>query len=89
MKLLLRLLFLLFIAFLISDVLGSLPRRYVPPPLRAAGDAPGTRTVLVRPGDTLFSIARRHGVTLAALRAANGLKSDAIQIGQRLRLPGK
>lgn len=46
----------------------------------------GTHTV--QRGDTLFSIARRHGTTVASLRATNGLRSNTIYVGQRLTLPG-
>ncbi len=41
----------------------------------------------VRRGDTLFSIARRHNTSVAALRAANSLVSDIIYVGQTLTLP--
>lgn len=43
---------------------------------------------LVRPGETLSHIARYYGVTIHALKAANGL-SDAnyIYVGQRLYIP--
>ncbi len=36
----------------------------------------------VRPGDTLYHVARRHGVTVPKLLAANGLRSTALQPGQ-------
>jgi membrane-bound lytic murein transglycosylase D len=49
--------------------------------------APGGATVVVRAGDTLGEIARRHGVTVSALQRANGLSSTRIRSGQRLRLP--
>lgn len=43
----------------------------------------------VASGETLATIARRHGVTRAALASANGLPVDAsLRIGQTLRLPG-
>jgi membrane-bound lytic murein transglycosylase D len=43
----------------------------------------------VRPGDTLGSIASRHGVSLATLLKANGLRASAvIRPGQCLALPG-
>jgi LysM repeat protein len=42
----------------------------------------------VRRGDTLWSIATRHGTTIAALRQANGLGSNLIYTGQRLVIPG-
>ena len=41
----------------------------------------------VRAGDSLSGIARRHGTSVQALRAANGLRHDVITIGQRLRIP--
>lgn len=43
---------------------------------------------IVRPRDTLSEIAERHGVTVAQLRALNGIKTDHIRPGQRLRLRG-
>lgn len=42
---------------------------------------------IVRPGNTLFSIARWNGTTVAALMAANGLHSTTIYSGQRLTIP--
>lgn len=43
---------------------------------------------IVKAGNTLFSIARAHGTTVSALRAANGLNTDTIYVGQRLTIPG-
>jgi LysM repeat protein len=43
----------------------------------------------VRPHDTLAKIARRHHTTVAKLKAANGLNSDRLRIGQKLTLPGE
>ena len=45
------------------------------------------KTYKVQPGDTLSSIARDHGVTIEALRAANGMNSDTIQAGRELKIP--
>ena len=42
---------------------------------------------VVRRGDTLSAIAARTGVPIARLRAANGLRSDLIKVGQKLQLP--
>jgi len=42
---------------------------------------------VVKAGDNLFRIALRHNVTLAALKAANGLYSDIVYVGQRLTIP--
>ncbi|MBA2450583.1 MAG: LysM peptidoglycan-binding domain-containing protein [Chloroflexi bacterium] len=39
----------------------------------------------VAPGDTLASIARRHGTTIEALAAINNLENrNALSVGQRL-----
>ncbi|MCR4401048.1 MAG: peptidoglycan endopeptidase, partial [Syntrophomonadaceae bacterium] len=38
-------------------------------------------------GESLWAIARRCNTTVAALKAANGLTSDALQIGDRLKVP--
>ena len=46
---------------------------------------PTTHTV--SQGETLFSIAQRYGVTVAALRTANTLTSDTIHPGQQLLIP--
>jgi N-acetylmuramoyl-L-alanine amidase len=45
------------------------------------------RQHVVSRGETLSLIANRHGVTLASLRAANGLRGDVVRIGARLRIP--
>ena len=45
-------------------------------------------TVIVSEGDTLYSLARRHGTTVEALQAVNALgASDRIEFGQTLYLP--
>ena len=41
----------------------------------------------VKKGDTLFSIARKSGSSVAKIKAANGLKSDIIRDGQSLKIP--
>ncbi len=42
---------------------------------------------VVRPGDTLFRIAVRYGVSVSRLMAANGLRSTLIVPGQNLAIP--
>lgn len=49
----------------------------------------GTSTdYVVRRGDTLSKIADRTGVSIAQLRAANGMSGDLLQVGQELQIPG-
>lgn len=43
-------------------------------------------TYVVRRGDTLGAIARRHGTTVAQLKRRNNLRSDVVRVGQRLRV---
>lgn len=47
------------------------------------------RSYRVQRGDSLYTIARRFGTTVEALKAANGLRSDLIHPGQNLRIPGR
>lgn len=48
----------------------------------------GKRTHVVQSGDTLASIARRYGVTLAQLQAANKISDpDRIYVGQVITIP--
>jgi len=55
------------------------------PPTPAAAE---WKTVKVKKGQTLSGIAAAHGVTVEALREANGLKKkEALQAGQRLKIP--
>jgi len=53
----------------------------------AAVSGPSTAYV-VKAGDSLSLIAHKHGVKTAALREANGLKSDKLSVGQKLKVPG-
>ncbi|MHA0044081.1 LysM peptidoglycan-binding domain-containing M23 family metallopeptidase [Deinococcus sp. PEB2-63] len=43
----------------------------------------------VKPGDTLFSLARASGTTVADLMRLNDLSSTTLEVGQTLRLPGE
>ncbi len=49
---------------------------------------PNVRTHKVKKGDTLFSVARKYGTSVSALRALNNLKSSSLKIGNNLRIPG-
>jgi LysM repeat protein len=53
----------------------------------AAAQEEGANVYVVKRGDTLTRIAKAHGTTAAALRAANNLQTDRILVGQRLQMP--
>jgi LysM repeat protein len=48
----------------------------------------GRRTHRVEAGETLWAIARRYGVSMDAIRAANDLEGDTVRLGQTLVIPG-
>ena len=81
---------------------GSLPQAQPSPAARkasaimtpaaavpAGASSATTGKIQVLTGDTLFGLARRHGVTVAALKAANGLQSDTLVNGQTLVVPAR
>jgi murein DD-endopeptidase MepM/ murein hydrolase activator NlpD len=63
-------------------LLGLLACEPSPPP-------PPPVTYTVVKGDSLSKIARAHGVTVDALRQANGISGDLIDIGQVLVIPAE
>ena len=74
----------------------NIPAAAAPTAPAVAGAAPvesasasGDQTYTVKSGDSLTKIAKQHGTSIKALRAANGLKTDSIKVGQKLKLPAK
>lgn len=53
---------------------------------RAIKEANAETIYRVKSGDTLGKIARKYGVTVRQIKTWNGLKSDMIRIGQRLKI---
>lgn len=53
----------------------------------AANSEAETITYRVRPGDTLWDIARAHDTTVRAIRVANGLSSSVIRPGDEIVIP--
>lgn len=49
----------------------------------------GPSTYKIKSGDTLSSIAKRHGVTIDEIKRANGMTSDRLRAGQTLKIPAK
>jgi LysM repeat protein len=68
--------------------------RPMAPSVRPTSAAPGgnysgpTFYYVVRPGDTLSGLAARFRTSVSDIRSANGLVSDWLYVGQRLRIPG-
>jgi len=74
------------------DIVAQLPER-LPPAGRATAparaSATSARSHTVKPGDTLWGVARRYGVTVPALAAENGMTSQSqLVAGSRLKIPG-
>jgi membrane-bound lytic murein transglycosylase D len=53
----------------------------------ASNGTSGTSTYRVKPGDTLYRIARQFDTSVASLKKMNRLSSDALDIGDRLTVP--
>jgi LysM repeat protein len=53
----------------------------------ASPDAAALQVHVVKRGENLTRIAKRYGVSIADLRAANNLKTDRINAGQKLGIP--
>ncbi len=66
------------------------PKKAPAPPATPPSAAPPSTASehKVASGDTLSKISRKYGVSVAALKSANGLKSDVISPGQRIKIPG-
>ncbi len=53
-------------------------------------DVQRVTTYTIAPRDSLWTIARKHGITVAELSAANNLKSDSVlPVGKKLVIPAK
>lgn len=52
-------------------------------------ETPKATTHTVVSGESLTKIAAKYGVTIAAIKTANGLKNDNIRAGQKLTIPAK
>lgn len=66
------------------------PTRPGTPAAAEAVATPPPATYTVVKGDNLWSIAKKHGITVKQLTAVNNLRSDStLKLGQTLVLPGK
>jgi len=56
---------------------------------RNTGSQAAPETYVVKSGDTLFSVSKKFGVSVADLKAANGIgRSNSIARGRKLNIPG-
>ena len=68
-------------------LLGAMVGLLVASPVAAAPPAQTQTIHVVQPGENLFRISLRYGVTVSALKAANGLPNDLVYVGQQLVIP--
>jgi LysM repeat protein len=61
----------------------------IPAALGATTASSSASTYQVRNGDSLWSIAKRHGISVDRLRAANNIRGDVVRVGQRLVIPSR
>ena len=56
--------------------------------VEAATATPGsTKTYVVKNGDTLYGIASVYGTTVQVIKNLNGLTSNSLKVGQKLKIP--
>jgi len=55
----------------------------------STGSSTGEETYTAKSGDTLTKIAKAHGTTVKAIKAASNLTTDHIKVGQKLTIPAK
>ncbi|HET6836480.1 MAG TPA: LysM domain-containing protein, partial [Gemmatimonadales bacterium] len=64
------------------------PDTPIPPPVKAMPDSNATRTHVVQRGETLQGLAKRYGVSVQALREANGMtQRTTLKAGRGLKIP--
>lgn len=70
---------------------ASTPSRARPSARERSASRPsaGRSSYRVRRGDSLWTIARRHGISVERLKAANGLRTSKVRPGQRLVIPAR
>ncbi|MHA1559295.1 MAG: LysM peptidoglycan-binding domain-containing protein, partial [Alphaproteobacteria bacterium] len=67
---------------------GATPNPQQPTVVAATTATAQNITITAQPGDTLYSLSRTYGVSVAAIAAANGLtQTSTLNIGQRLVIP--
>ena len=70
-----------------TETAGAAPARAVAEQSAGSSSAASHVSYRVRSGDSLWSISRAYGITVAQLKAANNLTGSRIYAGQRLEVP--
>lgn len=71
------------------DKLAATPPPVVTVPTPVSTAADDYDIYEVQKGATLYVIAQAYGVTVSDIKKANNLKSDVLQVGQKLKIPKK
>jgi LysM repeat protein len=64
------------------DAAASTPAQAVPRPA-----ANSSKTHVVGRGDSLWKISKKYGVSIDAIKQANGMKNDTAVLGAKLKIP--
>lgn len=64
------------------------PATTAPPP-QLTVDADGSKHYVVASGDSLWKIAKAYSVSIDAIKSANALENDIVQVGQKLEIPAE
>src|SRR4029078_5457956 len=70
-----------------ASAVASVSEGAAPSPTPVQTPAPTPRTYIVQQGDSLNEIATQFGTTAQAIRNANGITGDPINVGQVLIIP--
>ncbi len=81
----------------VARAMASTPKAQAPKPKAeskpaksgASKASAAARNHTVQKGDNLYRLSKQYGVTVAEIRAANGMKNDNLQIGQKIKIPAK
>ncbi|XP_068665623.1 uncharacterized protein [Aristolochia californica] len=59
----------------------------MPIPLEKTRSPAAPQTIKIEKGDTLWGLSRKYGVSIDAIKEANGLTGDTIYAGKKLVIP--
>ncbi|MFT3687313.1 MAG: LysM peptidoglycan-binding domain-containing protein [Phycisphaerales bacterium] len=72
----------------VTETPADIPSAEIPATTAASAQTSNSKTHLVQPKETLYSLSRQYNVTVDAIKAANGdLLKDGLKIGQNIKIP--